>query len=160
MAKEEASVLIHYLADRPEYAPVCAAWAFGQWGCQTEGKTIETSVQGFSKCAQKNALPLALIALEGKKPAGHIVLCEADCDERPDLTPWMASVFVHPFHRGKGLSLQLIRRAENEAKRLGIQTLYLVTENAKGLYEKCGWKEFDKVQSKFGGISSLMKKSL
>lgn len=151
-------IVIDYLKNHPDFIPVCAAWAFGQWGCQSGG-SYERAFKRFSEGAQLAKIPLTLVAIEDNKPVGMISLWQQDHEERLDLSPWLASLFVHPFHRKKGIASLLVMALEKEAKRLGFDKIYLVTEESKGLYEKHGWLEMDVVQTNYG-TASLMCKEL
>ena len=154
----EAPVTIDYLGNHPDFIAVCASWAFGQWGCQSGG-SFERAKKRFTEGANKTNIPLTLVAIADGKPAGMISLWESDFEGRPDISPWLASVYVHPFHRKNGIALSLVKRLEAEAKRLGYKKLYLVTEESKGLYEKNGWQEMDQVTTHYGN-ASLMAKAL
>lgn len=153
-----SSFEIGYLADHPEMISVCASWAYSQWGCQSGG-SLEHSVIRFQTGAEKDKLPLTLIARLDDKPVGMVSLWDSDFRERPDLSPWLASLYVHPFYRNRHIAFQLIQRLENEAMRMGFSELYLVTEEAKGLYAKCGWAEIQQVVTSYGN-ATLMKKKL
>ena len=63
-----------------------------------------------------------------------------DFELRPNLSPWLAGVFVRPQHRKKGVGTALVSRIECEAKALGFETLYLYTAHSESLYERLGWK--------------------
>jgi len=58
---------------------------------------------------------------------------------RKDLSPWLASVFVPPEHRGKGIGTALTRRIMDEAKALDVGTLYLFTPDRETFYSRLGW---------------------
>jgi N-acetylglutamate synthase-like GNAT family acetyltransferase len=66
-------------------------------------------------------------------------LVHADLDARPDLSPWLASLFVDPPFRGRGHSIRLVRVVEAAARAAGIGTLWLYTAHAEGLYRRLGW---------------------
>lgn len=152
-----APVAIKYLETYPNLIHVCASWSFGQWGCQSDG-SYEQTTREF-EAATKSSMPLTLIATQDGKPVGMITLGEHDFEGRPDLSPWLKSLYVHPFHRNKGIASLLIEGLEHEALRLGCKSLYLTTEDAKYLYEKSGWKEIDRVRTPYGE-AALMKKVL
>lgn len=151
-------IQIAYLADHPPIIPVCASWAYSQWGCQSDG-SLDRSLTKFTAGANKQELPITLVALVGQKPAGMVSLWLSDFDKRPDLSPWLASLFVHPFYRQTHIASSLIMRLELEARRLGYSSLFLITEDAKNLYSKYGWTELEQVKTCFGD-ASLMKKDL
>lgn len=148
---------IAYLADHPEHIPTCASWIYGQWGSQSGG-TYEGALRKFTAGANKEEIPITFIALHDKKPAGTVSLWATDSSIR-DLTPWMAAVFVHPFHRGFKISMALIDRLIDEARHLDKKEIYLSTESAQGLYTKFGWEEIGTHDSPYGK-ASLMRISL
>jgi GNAT superfamily N-acetyltransferase len=155
----ETTIIIGYLADYPEMIPTCASWAYGQWGCQSNG-SLEHTMTRFTKGANKERLPFTLVALlDNQKPVGMISLWKSDLDNRPDLSPWLSSLFVHPFYRGRHIGSILIEKLEVEARRLGYLRLFLVTEEAKNLYTRHGWEELEQVKTSQGN-ASLMSKGL
>jgi GNAT superfamily N-acetyltransferase len=83
----------------------------------------------------------------------------ADFKGRPDLTPWLASVYVHPDHRRLGLAQALVRHVEAQARALGHTRLYLISEHAETLYASLGWTTFDQVIGSHGP-AVLMSKAL
>lgn len=148
---------IMYLADLPDMVQTCASWAYSQWGCQSGG-SLNRSIERFTKCANKDRVPITFVAFFNDKPAGMASLWLNDCDEKLHLTPWLASVYVHPFYRGMHIASLLIDKVESEARRLGYRHCYLVTEEAKTLYAKCGWQEIEQIETCYGN-ACLMKKN-
>ena len=71
---------------------------------------------------------------------GSASLLEHDLDSRPDLGPWLASLYVAPAHRHQGLGAALAERVVEEAARLGVPTLYLFTFDRAGYYARLGWR--------------------
>ena len=65
-------------------------------------------------------------------------LIENDFHDRPDLAPNVCALYVERAYRGRGLARALLRCIREDAARMGITTLYLITEHA-GFYERCGW---------------------
>ncbi len=158
---ETAALTLSYLADRPHFVPACAAWLYGLWGCQMADESYEKTLDLCQTGAQTTALPLIVVAHEGDKPLGMAMLCaqDPDPDARPDLTPWLAGVYVHPFARGQGIAQKLLLRLEADVKALGYKAFYLITEEAAALYEKVGWEEMGPLTTKYGP-GFLMKKTL
>lgn len=153
-----SKIIVEYLETYPNLIPVCASWAFGQWGCHSDG-SFARAEREFFEGAQTQSMPLTLVAIEAGKPAGMVSLWGSDFRGRLDLTPWLKSLYVHPFHRNKGIALLLIKRLEQEARRLGHRSLYLTTEDAKDLYAKAGWQEIEYVRTPYGE-AALMTKAL
>ncbi|WP_246569462.1 MULTISPECIES: GNAT family N-acetyltransferase [Rhizobium] len=152
-----APLTIEYLEKYPNFISICASWTFGQWGCQSNGSYERT--RGEFEAATKSSMPLTLVAIENALPVGMVTLAARDFDGKPHLSPWLKSLFVHPFHRKKGIATLLIERLEHEALRLGFKSLYLITEDARLLYEKSGWRAIDHVQTSYGE-AALMEKAL
>jgi predicted N-acetyltransferase YhbS len=70
-----------------------------------------------------------------------VSLLPEDMETHPDLTPWLGSLFVLPGQRRRGIGGRLCRRAMAEAGRLGVEMLYLFTEDRAPFYAEMGWEE-------------------
>lgn len=77
---------------------------------------------------------------------GFISLFKYDGDERKDLTPWYATMFVKKEYRGKGYSKLLNQAIIKEAKRLGYDKAYLKSDLIN-YYEKFGAKRMEKLKN-------------
>ena len=146
------------LADAPELVDTCAAWTFGMWGCQSGG-SLAKNLAGFTAATKPGREAFTFVARRGGKTAGMASLRASDFKERLDLTPWLASVYVHPYHRGAGLAHALVKRVEAQAHKQGHHHLYLISEHAERLYVDLGWITFDHVTGPYGP-SVLMNKAL
>jgi N-acetylglutamate synthase-like GNAT family acetyltransferase len=63
-------------------------------------------------------------------------------DTKLELSPWLASVFVAPEYRQKGIGTKLVLHVMGKAKDEGISTLYLFTSNKGKFYKDLGWSTF------------------
>jgi N-acetylglutamate synthase-like GNAT family acetyltransferase len=61
-------------------------------------------------------------------------------DTKPELSPWLASVYVLPEHRQKFIGSNLVLHIMNQAKKAGIETLYLFTPDKEHFYQNLGWQ--------------------
>lgn len=134
---------IHYLADRAHAVAQCARWEHAEWGCHG-GKTLEDATACYAT-ARRDGVPLTLVACDGDSVAGMVSLWECDCPLRPDLTPWVASLYVPPQARGHGIGTRLFDRIQAEAGRLGFARLYLMTQHSQAVYAAGGWHAFDRI---------------
>ena len=75
-----------------------------------------------------------------------------------DLTPWIASIFVKPEARGRGIGSQLVTFAEAEGQRRGYALLYLMTPNKQRMYTRLGWSTIEEVEYR-GEHVTVMKKA-
>lgn len=83
--------------------------------------------------------PATFVALdEGGGAIGTAALIFDDLQGDPR-NPWLASVYVPPEHRGKGIASALVRTVEDAARRFGYSRLFLFTTKASALYAGLGW---------------------
>ena len=78
--------------------------AFGEsYGRGVEERIKEMKVHSL-RDPESKIVPMTLIALLNGELAGSCRICEDDFDgARPNLTPWLATLFVLPEYRGKVL---------------------------------------------------------
>lgn len=60
-------------------------------------------------------------------------------NNRKDLCPWLACLYVEKTYRAEGLGSELLIHASEEVAKLGYANMYLSTD-LEGYYEKYGWK--------------------
>ena len=77
---------------------------------------------------------------------GFISLFKYDGDERKDLTPWYATMYLKKEYRNKGYSKLLNNAILNEAAKLGYNKVYLKS-NLVNYYEKFGAKYIEKLKN-------------
>ena len=149
------------LSAHPEYVDVCAAWSFGLWGSQSGGSFDRTRARFalHENFTGADDGPETVVAVQHGRAIGMASLWSTDLPERPDLTPWLAAMFVHEEHRRIGLATRLGQEVEDLARARGEGILYLVTEHAEALYRKSGWKVLDQVTTVLGP-AALMTKTL
>ena len=131
-----------YLRDCPEFFPLVARWIWDEWSELLAQKTPEDFEAWFRAGGRGCGLPTTLVLIEDGEPVGTVSLESDDMDLRPDLTPWLASLYVVPSHRGHGFGRKLVRAAEEEARSLGITRLYLYTPEHEEFYAALGWERF------------------
>ncbi|NKC32213.1 GNAT family N-acetyltransferase [Falsiroseomonas selenitidurans] len=138
--------MIVALSDRPDLAPLVAAWrieAFFQGpGPWTEARMLAALL------APKRGPEETFVCFAAAEPVGTASLVCQDLESRPDLTPWLAGVVVQPAHRLRGHASALVRRVEAFARQAGVAEIFLYTSRAEGLYARLGWQrmglEWDK----------------
>ena len=75
-------------------------------------------------------VPIVFVALgddDGIVGTASLIFDDLEGDPR---NPWLASVFVPPEHRKKGIASALVRTVEDAARRIGYDRLYLFTSTA------------------------------
>jgi GNAT superfamily N-acetyltransferase len=145
-------------ADRPDLVPVVAGWLWAAFW-QQSGKPFDVLLDAVKASVTAVPMPRTFILLADGKPVGTASLVAHDLDERPDLTPWLAGVFVEPDARGRGYAGHLIAAVEQAALRASIPTLWLYTNTAERLYARGGWQTFETIQHN-GKSFALMRRDL
>lgn len=131
---------LQYLADRPEHIPTLAGWHFAQWGELNPANDIATRIARLQTHLQRRTIPTSFIASDEEELLGSASLVAHDLDIRPQLTPWLASVYVAPFARQQGIGRMLVERVMREARDIGVGQLFLFTLDREPFYAKLGWQ--------------------
>jgi GNAT superfamily N-acetyltransferase len=131
---------IHYLADRPECIPMLAAWHFAQWGELNPANDVAARSARLQTHLQRGVIPATFIACDDDELLGSASLVVSDLDLRPELTPWLASVFVAPAARNRGVGTLLVQRVISEARAIGVPRLHLFTLDREKFYAGLGWR--------------------
>lgn len=118
-----------YINDHPEYIPIIAEWHIGQWGHILPDFTLHSYKEYLSSNYQKGGIPSLFVAIDNKKAIGTAALDDYDMDTQPELSPWIASLYVDKDYRKKGVGTALINRVIEEAYSSGIKKIYLFTAN-------------------------------
>jgi predicted N-acetyltransferase YhbS len=128
------------LRDAPQHLPQLAAWHHEQWSYLNPGQTLHHRIEKMHDHLQPIPLPRTFVAVaDHGAPMGSASLVAHDMDTHPELTPWLASVFVAPIHRQKGIGAALVRRVMAAAREAGIETLSLFTPDQEAFYQSLGW---------------------
>ena len=141
---------IYNIKEKQEFLREVAELTQKEWGHQTNSEEeFEKKVQNkISKIVQNfnNPSYCKLILLENNNLIGFISIFPTDGDERIDLTPWYATMFVKEEYRGKGYSKILNDAILSEARKRNIPKLYLKT-SLNNYYEKFGATYLETLQN-------------
>ena len=146
------------LADRPDLQATVADWQWREWG-RPHGRTLESFAQEAAATARPGGPEAGFVLLDGDAPVGTACLTLADLDSRPDLSPWLAGVFVEPAHRGRGHATRLVAAVEQAARARGHGTMWLFTWSAVALYQRIGWEAVG-TEQQHGSPVTLMRRDL
>lgn len=132
---------IYNIKDKLEYLKEVAILTQKEWGQKSLSKA-EFEVKINKKIDKiisnlENPNYCKLILLDDDILIGFISIFEHDGDEKLDLSPWYATMFVKEEFRGKGYSKLLNDAILSEAKKRGFSKLYLKTDLVN-YYEKFG----------------------
>lgn len=150
---------IDYLVDHPDLFDELARLHFAEWSCLRPDETLAERAVRLRRCCGRVGVPTVLVAIVAERVCGSAMLVPHDMESRPDLSPWLAGVYVVPEIRRTGIGSALIRRAVEEATAAGVKTLYLCTPGTEAFYARLGWVVLE--HCRYSGVAiSLMSKNL
>lgn len=119
-----------------EYIELCSV----EWGSPKTKEQMQLYIENKKKRIHTEGKAISILGLiEENVLIGFISLFKYDGDERKDLTPWYATMYVKKEYRGLGYSKLLNDAILNKARLLGYNVVYLKT-NLENYYEKFGAK--------------------
>ena len=133
---------IYNLKEKPEFIEEVVMLERAEWGTNSD-KSLSEKIEKI-KNNFNNEYFEKLILLDDNKLIGFISIFEYDMEERKDLKPWYATMYVKKEYRGKGYSKLLNDAILKLAKEKGFKRLYLKT-TLNNYYEKFGAKFLENV---------------
>ena len=127
------------LRQRPEFFDIVAdrIWR-ASW--KEVGYPLDYITGRLNENLNTEPIPIALVAHDGAEFLGTASVIASDLEERPQLTPWVAAVWVEPDARSRGLGGALVERAARDCFALGLPRVYLCARpELAGFYERLGW---------------------
>lgn len=144
-------------ADRPDLAALTARWRWEAF-FRDLGRPLDDILADAQKtAAAAQLMPRTFVLLIEGEPVGTASLVAHDLEARPDLTPWLAGVFVVPHARGRGYAARLVAAVEQAAAAAGIPMIWLYTSKAERIYARVGWETIETVQHN-GRAVALMRR--
>ncbi|MBI1218329.1 MAG: GNAT family N-acetyltransferase [Rhodobacteraceae bacterium] len=118
---------------------------------QEDGFPLSHIADRVAASLTTTGLPLSLVAHRGGRFLGTASLIPSDLDARPQLSPWVAAVWVEPDHRNTGIGTALVQAAADLAFARGFGPVYLCATPANsGFYQRIGWTL---IESGVGGLN-------
>lgn len=102
----------------------------------------QTALAEFRSQSTDGSLPATLVLRKDGRLIGSVSVVHNDCEARPDLTPWLASLCVFPGERRRGHASRLIAAAIDLAKENNTGCLHVFTESAEDLFLRHGFARF------------------
>lgn len=129
------------LKDHPHHLLTLAEWHHQQWSHLNPGNTLQTRIDKMrSYYLSEVPVPRMFAWVEEDQVIGSAAIVECDMDSKPELTPWLASVFVKPDSREMGIGAALIENVMAYARELGFTELFLFTPDREEFYQNIGWQ--------------------
>lgn len=127
------------LSQEPHHIPTLAQWHQAEWANLNPGQTLEHRIEKMQNYLSNQFVPSTFIYKHEGQLAGSAAIIQSDMDTRPELTPWLASVYVAAEFRRRGIGGKLVEHVMRQAKAAGIAKLYLFTPDQADFYKKLGW---------------------
>ena len=131
------------LADRPEFISLVAQWNWAEWRDLLPCTSCEAFADDLRAKTRRDGIPITLLAFDDGVPVGTVSLLADDLESRSELTPWLASLYVAPEKRGRGLGEVMVKHAVGAARGFGIEMLYLYTPGQEAFYHRLGWEHLE-----------------
>jgi GNAT superfamily N-acetyltransferase len=152
-------IVFDLLADRPEYIANLARWFYDEWGRGQERKQLSDYEGELMRRLNRDQLPLTVIGQEAEIPVSTASLIYHEIPTLVDYEHWLASVYVVPGRRGRGLGNRTVRYICGLAAGMRIDELFLYTDANVGFYESLGWLRLESVEYR-GRMVAVMRRAL
>jgi N-acetylglutamate synthase-like GNAT family acetyltransferase len=127
------------LRRQPQFFNIVADRIWQAWW-QPNGFPRDYIVTGLIENMANTPIPFALVAHEGERFLGTSSVIASDLEQRPQLTPWVAAVWVEENARQRGVGAALVGRAADDCFALGEKRVYLCARARMArFYERLGW---------------------
>ena len=141
---------IEQLSEHPDLLPTVAGWIYSEWWTEVEGASVGTLTVSLRAHLTTDQIPMTLVASLERSPVGTATLLahDVETEEWPDLTPWLAAVYVMPEYRRRGVGAVLVNAMVEKAASLGVAVLYLSTVGREDFYARLGWQVIHRCEDK------------
>ena len=147
------------LKDAVQHLETIARWHQSEWSHLNPGETLEQRKARMQLYLSDAFIPSMYVALEEDRLLGTAAVVEQDMDSHPELSPWLASVYVDSQYRRRGIGTMLVKHVIKLAREKSLHHLYLFTPDQRAFYENLGWQFFSQEQYHDEQVS-LMRLSL
>lgn len=155
------TLTIEFLADNVQAIPALVELFKTEWEPYYGPGGLGNAENDIRDSANRNRLPVALVAMNGKTICGTASLKKASITTYPDLSPWLSALVVFPEYRRKGIGGQLVSAIEKLAARKGYEEIFVGVGDTSGLstnmLKKRDWVFVDRSQYFISDIAVYRK---
>ena len=115
------------------------------WSQVSRFTTVDDHIRKLETRISHRPIPATYILLIDSVVEGSVSLIDQDDIDnvRPDLSPWLASLYVEPRHRRQGHGSALVRHCILQAAKALCPRLYLYTDTHSQFYVRFGWQPIE-----------------
>jgi predicted N-acetyltransferase YhbS len=128
------------LREQPRHVAQLAHWHHREWAHLYPHESEQDFARELAQACGAGPLPSTFIAVDGDELLGSASLLAQDMDSHAELSPWLASVYVHPEARGRGLGAALVQAVTGFAAHAGFAALHLFTPASEDWYRQFGFQ--------------------
>ncbi|WP_282875979.1 GNAT family N-acetyltransferase [Pseudomonas peli] len=132
--------MIYNIKEKPELIPVIAEWHHQEWSSLSSGMSLQARIKKMQSYLSNNKIPGLFVWFDSGCVVGSAGILVNDMDTKPALTPWLASLYVVPDQRGRGIGTALVNHVMQYAKTLGNKEIFLFTPSKENFYSDLGWE--------------------
>ncbi len=122
-----------------EYEELVVQWLWKEFGNEKNYKRYEMIIR---HSMDPDNLPQTFVAMKEGRAVATVGLWRCDLMSRQDLFPWLASLYVDPAYRHRGIGKKLQQFILDYCKKQQYSKVYLYTDLVN-YYEKTGWEQLD-----------------
>jgi len=141
---------IDWIGDCPQCVPTLARWHVMAFAGVLATWTLDEAAFELRGHVARIAVPTTWVAFDDDQLVGSVSLLDSDLPAPDRYAPWLATLFVAPSARRRGIGAALVRRAVAEAHQLGLPVLHLWTPQHADFYARLGWQSLG--AECYGGI--------
>nr|WP_225444622.1 GNAT family N-acetyltransferase [Pseudomarimonas arenosa] len=129
------------MSQRPAWVDRLADWHYAEWGAlYGPDWSRQAAHDELVEHAQRQHWPNTLIADQAGDLLGSVSLVEKDAPSLDHFgSSWLASLYVRPSARGRGVAKQLVQSLCRFAADEGLSRLWLFTPFHRDYYQRLGW---------------------
>lgn len=144
------------LREVPSYAPVLAAAHAREWAHLYADWNEAVALSDFEAEQKMTDVPTTWVAHHPSHgPMGSVSLVRDDLPDRPGLNPWLASLFVFPHFRGRGLGKVLVQEVLGFLQDRNYPEVFLFTENRVAYFSKFRFTIHDHAQAEGHAVTVM-----
>ncbi len=134
------------LCERPAWIDAVAGAHVQAFGALLPDWTPAQAAQELREHCRHDGIPATWVAEEDGDWLGTVSLLHEDHADIRQYAPWLASLYVRPQARGRGVARALVAHCVDEAARLRIERLYLYcTDVLVEYYLALDWRPHDRL---------------